>query len=237
MKTVFLILALSLIGAICLAADPNAPIATQDYKAPIRLACVGDSITFGMTLAHPALESYPAQLATMLGQKWEVQNFGYSGATLLNEGDKPYQKQKTFPKALSFNPDVVIIMLGTNDSKPENWRFKEKFAADYRDLIEKFKALASKPRIFICHPAFVPGEGKYGITDAVVQEEIPVIDAVAKEENVGVIDMHGALVGKGELLPDNVHPNAGGANVLAKTAFKALTGKEFTGDAAADPPP
>ena len=76
--------------------------------------------------------------------------------TLLNHGDKPYQKENAFKAALAYKPDVVVIMLGTNDTKPQNWKFKDQFAADYKDLIEQFAKLPSKPRIFICRPDPVP---------------------------------------------------------------------------------
>ncbi|MBC8002795.1 MAG: hypothetical protein H7X97_09430 [Opitutaceae bacterium] len=195
-----------------------------------RVACVGDSITQGVGTANARIESYPAQLQRMLDEHWIIGNFGNSGSTLLNQGDKPYQKQRSFQDALNFKPDVVIIMLGTNDTKPHNWKFKDQFVADYKDLIGKFKALPSSPRIFICRPAFVPGAGNFGINEPVILEQIPIVDQIAKDEGAEVIDMHAALEGHDDLLPDRVHPNAAGANVMARAACKALTGKEFTGE-------
>ena len=128
-------LALSLPLSMVVAADPNAAIQVDDYQGAIRLACVGDSITAGVGAGG---NSYPKQLAALLGDKWEVGNFGNSGSTLLNQGDKPYQKQRTFTAALQFKPQVVVIMLGTNDTKPQNWKLKGRFAADYHDLLGKF---------------------------------------------------------------------------------------------------
>ena len=194
-----------------------------------KVACIGDSITAGAGAGH-AFFSYPAQLQRMLGDRWEVRNFGVSGATLLNAGDKPYQKEAAMQNALDFKPDVVVIMLGTNDSKPQNWKFKDQFAADYKDLIAKFKNLESKPRIFICHPPLVPGAGNFGINEPVVQQEMPLIENVAKEENAGLIDVHGAFLGQDALFPDRVHPNREGAGVIAKTVYNALTGKKWEGE-------
>lgn len=85
---------------------------------PIRLACVGDSITQGDGLA--ADDSYPSQLQALLGEEWKVGNFGVSGRTLLKKGDHPYWTESAYQKALEFEPDVVIIMLGTNDTKEHN---------------------------------------------------------------------------------------------------------------------
>lgn len=198
------------------------------WAEPIRVACVGDSITAGAGAGKG--NAYPDQLGRMLGEKYEVKNFGVSGSTLLNHGDKPYQKQKAFADAKAYNPDIVIIKLGTNDTKPQNWKFKDEFVADYKDLISQFRNLPSKPKSFICHPAYVPGQGNFGINEAGVLEQIPLLDKLAKEEKLGVIDIHGALKDHPEWLPDRVHPNTAGATAMAKTVFKALTGKDFTGE-------
>ena len=206
------------------AADANAPIRVKDHQNAIRVACVGDSITAGVGASGG--HAYPDQLGKMLGSKWEVHNFGVSGCTLLNHGDNPYQKQAAFRAALAYKPNVVVIMLGTNDTKPQNWKFKDQLAADYKDLIGRFAKLPSKPRIFICRPVPVPGSGNWGINEPGVQEEIPIIDKVAGETASGVIDMHAALADHPELFPDRVHPNTAGATAMARAACKALTGKE-----------
>ncbi len=216
---------IALLSCVALAADPNAPIRIEQCQGTIRVACVGDSITAGVGAAKR--ESYPDQLGKMLGQRWQVRNFGVSGSTLLNHGDKPYQKQKAFQAALQYQPQAVVIMLGTNDTKPQNWKLKGEFAADYKDLLGQFAKLPSKPRVFICRPVPVPGQGNYGINEAGVLEQAPMIDKIAQEMQTGVIDMHSALNDHPEMLPDRVHPNTAGATLMAKAAFKALTGKEF----------
>ena len=225
---------LTLLSCVALAADPNGPIRIEDYQGTIRVACVGDSITAGVGAAKG--ESYPTQLGKMLGDRWDVRNFGVSASTLLNHGDKPYQKQEAFQAALQYEPQVVIIMLGTNDTKPQNWKLKGEFVADYKDLLGKFAKLPSKPRIFICRPVPVPGQGNYGINEAGVLEEAPMIDKIAQEMQTGVIDMYGALKDQPKMLPDRVHPNTAGATLMAKAAYKALTGKEFSGRVPATPP-
>jgi len=198
------------------------PIDPAKYDGPVRLACIGDSITQGSgTKGNP----YPKQLQEMLGERWEVGNFGVSGRTLLRKGDHSYWKEKAYQNALAFKPDVVVIMLGTNDTKPQNWKHEADFVADYRDLVNSFLALESKPRVFICRPTPVIGNGNFNIKEEHIQLQIPRIDALAAELKIGVIDMHAALADKPELIPDRVHPNAEGAAEMAKAAFTALTGK------------
>ena len=124
-------------GSVC--AEP-----TDAAAARIKVACVGDSITDGAGLKDRATESYPGQLQQMLGDGFEVQNFGLGGRTLLERGDHPYTKSPKFEAALQFNPDVVIIKLGTNDSKSKNWNHRRSFIPDYLRLINRFRRLPSR---------------------------------------------------------------------------------------------
>ena len=212
-----------LLVATACAADPMSPIKPSDYKAPVKVACIGDSITEGAG-AEPG-RSYPAQLQEMLGDKWKVGNFGLGGRTLLKKGDHPYWIEKAYQDALKLEPDVVIIMLGTNDTKPQNWEHESEFVDDYTELVNSFQGLASEPRIYVCRPCPVPGEGNFGINEKNLQVWIKRIDELAKDMNLGVIDMYKALEGKEKLLPDRVHPNTEGAGEMAKAAFTALTGE------------
>jgi lysophospholipase L1-like esterase len=216
----------SLLAASSMSAAPPKPINPADYKEPVKVACIGDSITEGSGLPDPAKNAYPGQLQALLGDKWKVGNFGVSGRTLLKKGDYPYWNEKAYQNALGFSPDVVIIMLGTNDTKSQNWKHEAEFSTDYAELVKSFQALASKPRIYVCRPCPVPEPGNFGINEKNNKEWIKRIDKLAKDMDLGVIDMHKALEDKPQLLPDRVHPNVEGAGEMAKAAFKALTGKK-----------
>jgi lysophospholipase L1-like esterase len=196
---------------------------TARAAEPIKVACVGDSITQGA--GAKSGQSYPSQLQALLGDGYKVGNFGVSGRTLLKKGDFPYWKEKKYQDALAMEPAIVVIMLGTNDTKPQNWKFEAEFDADYRELVKSFQSLKSKPKVFVCRPVPVPAKGNYGINEENIQKEIPRVDALAKELGCVVIDMHAALVKTPELLPDRVHPNTAGAGEMAKAAAKAIAGK------------
>jgi acyl-CoA thioesterase-1 len=203
---------------------PSWSVHAESKEAPKRIACVGDSITFEAAIKDRSKNCYPAQLGRMLGEKFEVRNFGVNGATMLKKGDKPYWKLKAYADAHDFQPEVVVIKLGTNDSKPHNWKHKEEYVADYVALIESFQKLESKPTVWVCYP--VPAyPGRWGITDKVMKEEVmPRVDEVAKKTGCKIIDLYAALSDKKEMFPDSVHPNAKGATLIAKAVSSVISG-------------
>ena len=222
MLKILFALALTSLAAL---ANPT-PIDPSVFKRSIRVACVGDSITQGTKL--PRRMTYPEQLQKMLGSPWIVKNFGKSGCTLMKKGDFPYWNESIYQDALQFAPDVVIIKLGTNDTKPQNWKHIADFKNDYRALVESFRSRPEKPLIYICTPCPVVGSGAFNINNAGVVEEVGWVKELAAELHVGLVDMNAAFAGKSELLPDKVHPNEEGATLLAGTVYSALTGKEPT---------
>ena len=99
---------------------------------PIRVACVGDSITYGHGIKDREHDTYPGLLSAMLGEKYDVRNFGVSGTTTMMDTDMPYMNEQAYKDALAFNPQIVTIKLGTNDSKPYNWKEQEHFKKDLK---------------------------------------------------------------------------------------------------------
>ena len=226
LKKIVILTIFYLVTVGCAPSDKCTPIRTGDYDSLIRVACIGDSITYGLMVENRGQNSYPAQLARMLGDKWDVRNFGVSGATMLKAGDKPYWQQKAFAEALVFEPDVVIIKLGTNDTKPVNWKYGHRFTADYKEMIDIFASLPTQPKIWICYPAYIR-PGHRAIRGSVaVNEQIPAIKRIADEKGASIIDLHTPLLGKPEMYADKVHPNATGAKILAGTVYQALTCKK-----------
>jgi lysophospholipase L1-like esterase len=197
----------------------------SDYQGIIRVACVGDSITFGAGVENRETNCYTVVLGKLLGARFDVRNFGVSGATLLKHGDLPYWKFPQFEQLAGFAPQVIILALGTNDSKPQNWKYREEFAGDLRALLEHFSASPSHPRIWVCLPPPVY-ETRWGINEATVSGEIiPRIRAIAREKKAPTIDLHQALSERPEYFPDQIHPNATGTAMMAMTIFTALQGR------------
>lgn len=203
------------------------PAFSRAADGKIKVACVGDSITFGAGVKEREKNAYPFVLQKLLGDKYEVKNFGVSGATMLKTGDNPYHKQKAYQDALAFKPDVVVIKLGTNDSKPQNWdRHKAEYAADYRAMIEAFKQANPQVKVYCALPVPVVGKGNFGIRNEIVKPEIiPLIKQVAAATKSEVIDLYTLFEGKENLIPDKVHPNAEGAALIAGSVHGAIARK------------
>lgn len=201
-------------------------VSMADETSPIRVACVGDSITFGAGVEQRDKKNYPKVLGELLGKGYEVKNFGVSGATLLSKGDLPYIKQKAYEEAKKFNPNIVIIKLGSNDSKPQNWKHEAEYVKDYIALVKTFQELPAKPKVYLCYP--VPAyKGNFGITEPVVKEKVkPKVAEVAKELNLPIIDLYTALSDQPKLFPDQIHPNAAGAKLIAETVYQAIQPKK-----------
>lgn len=196
-------------------------------KKTVKVACVGNSITFGIGVANPEKDSYPAQLQQLLGESYQVGRFGKPGATLINRAFRPITQQEEYKQALAFAGDIVLIHLGVNDTDPRAWpNFRDDFISDYRTLIDTFRAVNPKCRILIArttpiadrHARFESGTRDW-------QGEIQqAIEVVAKGAGVQLFDFHEPLYPYPFLLPDAVHPNEEGAEIMAKTAYSAITG-------------
>lgn len=195
---------------------------TAPRKDAIRVACMGNSITYGSQIKDRVHDSYPAVLGRMLGNGYQVKNFGMSGCTLLSKGDRPYRKGRMWAEAVAYNPDIIILKLGTNDSKSFNWKHKKDFKKDLQDMLDTLKSLPSHPDIYLCYPSKAYQVGSH-INDSIIAGEItPMIRQVAKKNKLPVIDLHSAMDGKPQLFPDNVHPNEEGARLMAKTVYESL---------------
>lgn len=200
-------------------AAPTAP--------PLKLAFVGASITAGYGTANPAQDSYPAQLARMLGERWHVRNCGVSGATLIHSGDLPYVSTDAYKQVLALKPDVLVIDLGGNDSKTQNFEaHSQDFVPDYRAMVETFRRVNPNIKIYAAQP--VPAfPGNYGIRDSVIIGKImPAILQAATETHISVIDLHTPLVNRAADFADKVHPNEAGAKIIAEVIFSVLK-KDF----------
>ena len=200
---------------------------TSGQQKLTKVAIIGNSITAGSGLTNPQVFSYPSQLGNMFTSDWQIGNFGVSGRTMLKKGDYPIWLEKKFADALNFEPNMVVIMLGTNDSKYFNWAHKADFYKDYVSMIDTFAHLPSKPEIYICFPLKV-FKRLYDIDDLVIHDEIiPIIHQISLDKNVKIIDCYTPTSDKPTLFMDGIHPNPKGAHFVAEIIYTGLTGNPY----------
>lgn len=195
-------------------------------RAQTKVACVGNSITYGAGIPNRELNSYPSQLAAYLGSDYEVRNFGVSATTLLSKGDYPYVTTDAYKQSLSFGPDIVIIKLGTNDSKPQNRTHLDEYKKDYKALIDSYRNLASKPRVILLTPVRCFLEGNSSISDSVISAAIvPAVKELAYEEGLEVINLYNMFGDQWQsyIMPDRLHPSSIGAGQMASKIYDYLT--------------
>ncbi len=230
-KWIFATLASSLVlsaAAVYIGAFGKLHVPAKAEKGQTRVACVGDSITYGFLLRGQPRKSYPDLLAEKLGSDFAVGNFGATDRTALKSGNKPYTKEKIYEKSLAFDPQIVVLMLGTNDTKAGHWD-AEKYEHDLRMLVRRYKGLPHVRSIILLSPTplFPLGERLWKVRASVLQEEVlPIVQRVAAEERVRYIDMHAAFEGQHELFVDGCHPNSAGAQKLAEIVDKAILQEE-----------
>jgi lysophospholipase L1-like esterase len=198
------------------------------FAQPAKIACVGNSITEGSGIPDKVNDSWPAQLQKLLGDEYTVLNAGHSGRTMLKKGDFPLWVEPAFKNAVEMVPDIVFILLGTNDSKPWNWEFKNEFVPDYLSMIDTFRVVNPDVQIYAClpPPAF---SVQWGIRDSVITtDQIPMLRHIADSVQVDTVDFYTPFIERNALFPDDIHPNAEGSWEMAKVAYKTMTGNDVT---------
>lgn len=189
-------------------------VSAEDINRPIRVACVGDSITEG--------SGYPFKLQTMLGSNYTVGNFGVRGSTVSYNSSKPYINQPSFRQAKDFDPDIVVIMLGTNDANPEITQSTDEFDTDYSQLVNSFQQLDGEQLIWVVMPPPIFGTTSWNNT-YLTNTLLPKIEGVASQMNLPTINIYGTFGNRADYFADGVHPNNDGAALIASTIFNAIT--------------
>lgn len=196
------------------------------YLCPsmIRVACIGDSITWGFTLLNPWRQSYPALLQEKLGEGYEVRNFGYNDASARFDADTPYVKKRVYRESLAWNPDIVLLMLGTNDTKTRNWD-PDIFRRDYRKIVESYRDLPSHPRVILIAPIrifLILGKPLLGVHPETMEEGVrPAIREIASETGLQLVDLRDLFIDN-QYCRDGVHPQRTGARMLAEAIYSSI---------------
>ncbi|MGE5555144.1 MAG: GDSL-type esterase/lipase family protein [Methanocella sp.] len=196
---------------------------TQLNKSPtekIKVACIGDSIT--------ELSGYPELAEKALGSRYEVGNFGACGTTVSLNSEYPYKYSEAFDQAKRFQPNIAVIMLGTNDANSASDPSQVTLKTDLLTLIEDLKASASEALVYLVKPPPIFSEWGGLSGEVLIKEVIPAIEQTAEELHFCVIDLFSALTDRSYFF-DGVHPNGEGAKIMADVICQAITEKDTQG--------
>lgn len=210
------------------------PVTEAPAEGPVKVACVGDSITYGHGISGRSENSYPAILGSLLGEDYAVQNFGNPGGAVQADSDQPYRDQGLYAESLDYNGDIVVFMMGTNDSKPYNWIGEEAFREALETLLDSYEAGEKQPAIYLCTPAKAyftqAGAGAttaFDIQPGVVDSIAGIVREVAEERGYPLIDIHALTAENPQWFEeDGVHPDKDGAAAIATAVHAALTQKK-----------
>jgi len=182
---------------------------------PIRVACIGDSITQG--------SGYPSKLHELLGSNYTVANFGVSGSTVSSNSKEPYMNQTAFQEAIDYHPDIVIIMLGTNDANPDIAQNETSFETDYSQIIAAFENLEGRQLIWVLKsPPIFAQDSSYNNT-YLEKNLLPKIDRLADQMDLPTVDLYSAFSDHSDYFMDGVHPDSDGATLIANNVYDAIT--------------
>lgn len=205
---------------------------TMAAEGQIKVACVGDSITYGHGIRNWKENNYPAVLQELLGEKYHVANFGSSGSCVNPNGDQPYSARAVYQESLEYDADILVFMLGTNDSKPKNWTDMEDFMENYIKLLGSYMEGENPPKLYIgiCSEAYFLEENETGIAGFDIQPAI--VDEIAKRLEqmpassvypCSVIDIHSLTEANPEWFKtDGIHPNKDGARAIAEVVAETI---------------
>lgn len=225
-----LIVIIALILAVCVVGGvmiykmlyPKALVSGDGEK---KVLCVGDSLTYGQgVMTSRDTDSYPAVLADLLGDEYQVINYGLPNRTLQSTGNMPYCDEKHYSESLAQDADIVIIMLGTNDSKPEFWN-AERYEEEYLDLIHEYQAMNSSPEVYIMIPPAIflenPDTGDCS-EEILTNEIIPIVKKLSQNTSAGLIDLYAVTKSHSEWYGDGLHLNSEGNHAAANEIYTAI---------------
>lgn len=185
----------------------------------IKVACVGDSVTYGYGLTTK--DSYPAQLGDLLGAGYLVENFGVNGAAVAD-----YAMTPACRASLEFEPDILIIQLGSNDTTSSTWIDADTFMQRYRALLATYAA--TDARIILCTPpsAYTAGSVyQFGLQPEPLKTVCQCVAELAAEFDLELVDLQTLTASHREWFSDDaVHPNESGAAAIAQAVKQAICG-------------
>lgn len=203
-------------------------------QAQVRIAFVGNSITMGLKLSNPSVECYPNQVNLLLkevyGDTCQIYNSGVSGRTMFKSGDRPIWNENLFKSCIAWAPDICYIMLGTNDTKSQNWEPCGEgagFLKDYKAMIDTFRFENPNILFIVAYPPPAIVDTFEIRNDIIHNGVMPGVDSIVNYAGAELVDLYHPLLDSTQLFPDGIHPNAIGAKIIAKIIFDKIISSDL----------
>ncbi len=182
------------------------------YPSP-RVGFIGSSGTYGHGSDRPAYQSYPSQFGRFVGAPAVVGNFGRNSTTMSkrNASLPSYWNTVDLKYALSFNPDVLICMLGANDVKDANFK-TTLYRADYKSMVDTFRTVAPNVEFY----ATMPFRTGLATEPLVIDSLNPALRRISADLGISLIDQRTPSFLPGfHLIPDSTHTDSAGYSLIA----------------------
>lgn len=189
----------------------------------LKVAIIGDQMALGEKMDNAETDAYPVQLQSLLGENYILKTFAVKNATVLRNGNQPIWEDTLFQQAQDFQPDIVILHLGWNDTKIKNWyKYGDEFIINYNEMIDTFAILKSKPKVMLCRPTRI-FDIVNGMNDSTLTVGIlPNIDSVGVRKDLEIIDLYQFLGKRGDLFKHGVYPNKLACRIMAEIIYDAI---------------
>lgn len=213
--------------------------ATNTYEEPLRIACIGDSITQGSRAVIDGVEnfelgSYPAQLYKKmfdLGEDIIVANYGCGATKVMEYSGLGYTEGLAYTLSMEeTDPDYVIIGLGTNDAASTTYTYgmQDRFYEEYKAFVSGYEALDSTDMVYGTSAIYRVSTDVPAVANVRGLQEMAFAELKGDGKDVTYIDLYAltldeALAGK-LLSGDNLHPHVAGYAIYADNIYDAIRG-------------
>ena len=202
---------------------------SEPKEGQIKIACAGDSTTYGHGVSGWPENNYPTVLQNLLGDAYHVNNYGVSSFAVQESADRSYRTLPHYQESLAYDADYVVFMMGSNDSKPINWKSADAFKADILSLLDTYGdaeiILCTLPAAFFLEGQ-IEGVTNHDIQPLIVNEIAEVTRGVAAERGYTLIDIHALTAQHPEWFEkDGVHPSNEGAAAIAQEVYAVISSK------------
>ncbi len=189
----------------------------------VKVACIGNGVTFGIGVENREKNNFPQQLQYLLGENYKVTNFGVVNAPLLNTGNAGYVKTEAFKKSQAILPDIVFLELGLDEIKSMDTVLVSNITNTIESFVDSYLKLSSHPRVVILLPLPIFLNDSSLLNNSVIKNKIiPKIQKIAYEKNLEVLDLFSMFIDKQDLFLDKVHPSSLGGTLISKRLYELV---------------